>query len=341
MRTTDDNFRKLLRQKLEHAELPVSGGVWDGVATRLSAQNTASQGSSAVRGWWYVAASVIVVASGVLWFKGDGRPVKADLAKAKSTAILLIDNGANAQELTATASAMTPLPSAQNDGIRAQASNGPIEMPVARNAAGENTPNRSDGPVLAAIEGGITDHGKQESLRPARELSAAFTPQIVNADAMRWLFIPEEDKASTYLWDFGDGSVSHSMAGAHSFTDEGRYTVSLTVVSADGQIRSRTLDVDVKRPGKFDLPNVFTPNGDGVNDLFDPAYNAVNIAEIVEFTVLTPDGSVVISGTFQTPWDGLTMFGEACPPGPYRYIVRAIDIYGNPIEKTGLVRLSR
>jgi len=78
------------------------------------------------------------------------------------------------------------------------------------------------------------------------------------------------------------------------------------------------------------LPNVFTPNGDGTNDVFSftlkngtvktfAVYNRWGnlVAEVLEATKLTG-----------AAWDGYTTAGEPCNDGVYFYVLEYTDAKG-------------
>ena len=69
----------------------------------------------------------------------------------------------------------------------------------------------------------------------------------------------------------------------------------------------------------YDLPNVFTPNGDGANDLLEPIARC--FVERVSLKIFNRWGQLV----FETEdpginWDGTNLNGEALPSGTYYYI---------------------
>ncbi|QHV93683.1 T9SS type B sorting domain-containing protein [Spirosoma endbachense] len=71
----------------------------------------------------------------------------------------------------------------------------------------------------------------------------------------------------------------------------------------------------------FVLPNVFTPNGDGKNDLFQPL-KCPRFVESVALVVYNRYGSKVYEGTSPTlAWDGKTTSGADLPSGLYYYQV--------------------
>lgn len=72
--------------------------------------------------------------------------------------------------------------------------------------------------------------------------------------------------ASTYIWDFGDGQTLVGKDVKHTFKNEGEFKVSLRVISPDSCINDTSKSVNIKRYVDFELPNIITPNGDGVND---------------------------------------------------------------------------
>lgn len=65
-------------------------------------------------------------------------------------------------------------------------------------------------------------------------------------------------------WQFGDGSSASGTPSAHAYDDAGFYTVTLTVVGSAGCMDTVTMVYHVE--GALNIPNVITPNGDGVND---------------------------------------------------------------------------
>lgn len=65
------------------------------------------------------------------------------------------------------------------------------------------------------------------------------------------------------------------------------------------------------------IPNVFTPNGDGYNDLFIPENNYLMDYSV---TIFNRWGSIVFEGNHEHFWDG-TNKGQLCPDGVYYYVL--------------------
>lgn len=80
--------------------------------------------------------------------------------------------------------------------------------------------------------------------------------------------------ASSFFWEFGDGTVSNLQSPEHTYTDTGNYTVKLTVSNSAGC--SKTISYSfIKVMDEFLIffPNAFTPNGDNINPTFKPIMN--------------------------------------------------------------------
>lgn len=87
------------------------------------------------------------------------------------------------------------------------------------------------------------------------------------------------------------------------------------------------------------VPNAFTPNRDGRNDMLRPI--AVGIAHIDYFQIYNRWGQMVFSTTVnERGWDG-TIGGKLQPSGTYVWIVKAVDYLGSPYMQRGTLVLLR
>jgi gliding motility-associated-like protein len=86
-------------------------------------------------------------------------------------------------------------------------------------------------------------------------------------------------------------------------------------------IAKKIIKVDI--PSKLEVPNVFTPNGDGSNDIF-----FLSAANLTEITALIFDrwGNKVYeltSNTGNIAWDGKNQTGKDVAEGTYFYVITA------------------
>ena len=119
------------------------------------------------------------------------------------------------------------------------------------------------------------------------------------------------------------------------------------VNETEGNLRSSTSNPSTlnsssilpkESPIQLTLPNVFTPNGDGVND-----YLELKISEVSEFSVvvLNENGQVIFqSQDLDFRWDGLLPNGDKASQGTYVYYVTGKDSEGNLISKHSRLTVS-
>jgi gliding motility-associated-like protein len=115
------------------------------------------------------------------------------------------------------------------------------------------------------------------------------------------------------------------------------YTVLAT--TANGCTASDNLVVKVYMGPDIFVPTAFTPNNDGLNDIFKPI--PTGIKEFKFFTVFNRFGQIVYNTTNQqNGWDGI-FNGMKQAPGTYVWQVKGIAYDGKVIYKKGTVVLIR
>ena len=88
-----------------------------------------------------------------------------------------------------------------------------------------------------------------------------------------------------------------------------------------------------------DLPNIFTPNGDGANDFLE-----IKSSDLMEFSLVVIDGKNKIVFSSQDPgfkWDGTLMNGDEAPSGNYIYYVTAKDAQGGAVTRSSGLMIRR
>ena len=114
----------------------------------------------------------------------------------------------------------------------------------------------------------------------------------------------------TNLWYFGDGMHSPEVNPIHVYVDTGKFDVTLYVTSIHGCRDTATLSyITIKDIYTFYIPNAFTPNADGLNDVFMPSGYNISQKDYF-FAIYDRWGQQVFETTdLNVGWDG-TIKGE-------------------------------
>lgn len=87
------------------------------------------------------------------------------------------------------------------------------------------------------------------------------------------------------------------------------------------------------------LPNIFTPNGDGKNDLFSIDLNALEFLDY-SLVILDMNNRVVFSSNDpHESWNGKKVDGDACPTGTYIYYLTGKTESGETVSKYSDLRI--
>lgn len=132
-------------------------------------------------------------------------------------------------------------------------------------------------------------------------------------------FIDSSQNAVSWAWDFGDGATSFEQNPVHEYLLPGNYTVTLIVQDEGGCLDTIAKGaISIEEP-TYILPNVFTPNNDGVNDIFRLNYKG---KESFMLQIYDRHGKKVFETTKPDEgWNGNTSLGAAVE-GVYFYVVQ-------------------
>jgi gliding motility-associated-like protein len=173
-------------------------------------------------------------------------------------------------------------------------------------------------------------------------LSAPDAGFIVDPQTMQAIdpvaqIIDESEGAVSCFYYFEDGSSSNSCDFLHTFTETGYVDVMQVVTNEFGCTDTAYYPVEISGH-IFYAPNAFTPDGDGMNDVFVP--KSVGVGEYTMY-VYNRWGRIIFKSIHpKVGWDG-TFLGEPVPQGIYTYQVFLEDLRQLPHEYTGHINLIR
>lgn len=174
-------------------------------------------------------------------------------------------------------------------------------------------------------------------------VEASFTATPVSGEAPLEVVFANGSTppGSPGAWVFGDGGGSVEASPSHTYVAPGSYWAVLTT-TYQGCTDSDSLLIVVEEPftgSWIEVPNVFTPNGDGTNDTW--TVQSVGLIAL-EAVVINRWGQEVARLTGPNDaWSGRTMAGETATDGTYWYVIKAEGVDGISYDLTGSITLLR
>ena len=160
---------------------------------------------------------------------------------------------------------------------------------------------------------------------------------FVDSCASKIFFTNKSPSAISYNWDFGDNEISTLKNPVHNYHFQGEYNVRFTV--NEGTVCPESTSVILTSPadGFYTLyiPNSFTPNGDGNNEIFK--IFATIPCDTYSLVIFDRWGKEIFrtDDPLNIGWDGL-FNGNQVANGLYVYYLK-----GTNSQKTGYILLNR
>lgn len=214
-----------------------------------------------------------------------------------------------------------------------------------------NSPRWDFGDGNTAIQSGMVEHAFLKSGSFPVKLQAEFSPfcpmtftlPITVHPAVTADFVTDPtdptileplvrftDKSSgpvqDWNWDFGDGQGDTQRNPLHPYTNPGIYAVSLVVTGTGGCRDTLVKELRIADDVTFFIPTSFSPNGDGINDVFRAFPKGKAYGFLME--VYDRWGGLVYRGTdAASGWDGRSPDGSRAETGlyVYRIVARGAD----------------
>lgn len=137
-------------------------------------------------------------------------------------------------------------------------------------------------------------------------------------------------------WDFDDGETSLDLHPEHIYGDSGTYNVKLVMQDTSGCVDTILNVVWVNPDLRVLIPSAFTPNGDGLNDVWEIQGQGM---EELSFVIYDRWGGKVFdngNSVNNNKWEAKEM-----PQGIYSYKIEAKSFTGKLYNKFGSITLIR
>lgn len=131
--------------------------------------------------------------------------------------------------------------------------------------------------------------------------------------------------AVNYTWSPGNNMDNPNIYNPIvTFTNTGIYDFLLTGITSNGCTGTDDIKITVADEPYIIVPNAFSPNGDGLNDILKIL--SAGFKKLKTFKIYNRWGALVYSTTdFRKGWDG-TFNGKDCEIGTYFWLAEAVDI---------------
>ena len=146
------------------------------------------------------------------------------------------------------------------------------------------------------------------------------------------------------VWSFGNGTSTLSLqAGVVPqvvYDQAGTYKV--TMYAGKGTCIDTVIKyIEVELPSRLEIPNIFTPNGDGINDVY---FLETSNIDKIEMSIYDRWGKLVYylnTDKGNVAWDGRNQQGRVVPDGVYMYTLKANGKDGTEYDRQGNITVAR
>lgn len=130
---------------------------------------------------------------------------------------------------------------------------------------------------------------------------------------------------SFYAWNFGDGTTSTDQNPLHTYDHSGQFYAIVNVLNSNSLCSgSDTVIIFLTDSVIIEQFNVFTPDGDGSNDLFQVKNQGLIELEVEIFNRWGKKVGGYSGVTESDGWDGKTEGGKPCDDGVYYYMAKGV-----------------
>lgn len=169
-----------------------------------------------------------------------------------------------------------------------------------------------------------------------------FSPEKPTEDLDEVIFTNHSrgDDQASYTWFFANNNGEYTLEQKinHVFHDQGTYAIAMIVTDMHGCSDTAIKALTVIPDDAIYVPNVFTPNGDKVNDVFKAVATGIKNYKLEVYDRWGEN--IVESSDITSGWDG-TYKGMDCAVGVYVWKIYAVAVNGKTKNLSGHVTLAR
>lgn len=152
-------------------------------------------------------------------------------------------------------------------------------------------------------------------------------------------FLDSSRGGSPTAWLVGNAALPGTPSLTYAFSQEGPQLITLIVQNAFGCQDTFQRLLYVRPFGGIFIPTAFTPNGDGVNDVFLIVAPPFALSRL---RIYDRWGALIREITSQPPqWDGLTSNGSPVPEGVYTFTWEGQLFSGQTLRRSGAITVLR
>lgn len=182
-----------------------------------------------------------------------------------------------------------------------------------------------------------TDTSIKVAVYPVPIININISPALPEVNSTE-IQLKTNASVQKYSWYINDTLVSSSPNYGFIPTYAGTYNLKLIGTSKEGCTDSATNKIEVLNTNYAFLPNAFSPNGDGMNDVWAPIMNNIVNAELYIYDRW--GGQVYHQNNPTISWDGKYK-NQIVPQGYYVYVIFIKTVNNEKQQLSGQVLLLR
>lgn len=175
---------------------------------------------------------------------------------------------------------------------------------------------------------------------PQSDASFLVSPSEIDIIAPTAYFSNMSINSTGFLWNFGDSTISNLENPDHIYSDVGIYPVTLYTTNINGCNDSTTILVEIKDIITTYIPNAFSPNKNGINEVFN-IYSYGISPNNFEFLIFDRWGKQIFKTNDMTQgWNGaVNNVGDVVQVDTYVYHLNYQELSGKKRNLIGHITL--